>query len=83
MDQYMINRFHHIEELSDEEILKLKEEIQKEIDDYKEKVYDKSTSSEELSEISNSDLPYAEDQMDYINMVIDKRGLSAKAPAMH
>ncbi len=69
------NRFVDLKELSDEELLKLKEELEQEIADYEDDLYDDSVSSEYKSEIRNSDLPFAEDKLDYVNMLVSSRGL--------
>ena len=74
-DEYMANRFQYLEELNDETLLKELEDIKEEIASYEDKLYEGTASSEELSEIRNSDLPYAEDKLDYPNMIASSRGL--------
>ena len=75
MDNYTENRFGYFKQMSDEDILKVRDELEKEISDYEDELLDDSIGSEEESEIRNSDLPYAREQLDYVNGVVDSRGL--------
>ena len=82
MNEYTENRFKDYRQLSDEELLKTKKELEGEIADYENDLDDNSISSSEKSEIRNSDLPYAKDKLAYIEMLIESRGLDKKGPAM-
>ena len=82
MNEYTENRFKDFRQLSDEELLKTKKELESEIADYENDLDDNSISSSEKSEIRNSDLPYAKDKLAYIEMLIESRGLDKKGTAM-
>ena len=75
MDNYTENRFGYFKQMSDEDILKVRDELEKEVAGYEDDLLDDSIGSEEKSEIRNSDLPYAREQLDYVNGVVDSRGL--------
>ena len=75
MDNYTENRFGYFKQMSDEDILKVRDELEREISEYEDELLDDSLRSDEKSEIRNSDLPYAREQLDYVNGVIDSRGL--------
>ncbi len=74
-EQYTQNRFGYLEQLDDEALMTELEETKEEIARCEDALYDGTASGEELSEIRNSDLPYAEDKLDYLNMIAGKRGL--------
>ena len=75
---YEENRFGYFRAMSPEELLKVRDELEKEISEYEDKLLENNISSEERSEILNSDLPYAREQLDYVNDIVDMRGLVKK-----
>ena len=83
MNAYTENRFNDYRQLSDEELIKTKKDLEDEIEDYENDLEDNSISSSEKSEIRNSDLPYAKDRLEYINMLIQSKVLEENKPAMH
>ena len=75
---YEENRFGYFRAMSPEDLLKVRDELEKEISEYEDKLLENNISSEERSEILNSDLPYAREQLDYVNDIVDLRGLVKK-----
>lgn len=75
---YEENRFGYFRAMSPEDLLKVRDELEKEISEYEDKLLENNISSEERSEILNSDLPYAREQLDYVNDIVDMRGLVKK-----
>lgn len=76
MDKYMENRFGYLNELDDEGILRKKEEIIDEIEYLNTVLNDPHASSEEKSEILNSDLKYERDRLEYIGYLIKERNIT-------
>ncbi len=75
---YKENRFGYFKQMNDEDILKVKAELEKEIADYEVDLDDTTISNAQKSEIRNSDLPYAREQLEYVNIIVDERGLIPK-----
>ncbi|MBQ9024095.1 MAG: hypothetical protein IJ105_02605 [Bacilli bacterium] len=75
MDKYMKNRFGYLDELDDESILRKKEEIVDEIEYLNTVLDDPNSSSEEKSEILNSDLRYERDRLEYVAHLIKERNI--------
>ena len=75
---YEENRFGYFRAMSPEDLLKVRDELEKEISEYEDKLLENNISSEERSEILNSDLPYAREQLDYVNDIVDMRDLVKK-----
>lgn len=75
MDEYMNNRFGYIRELDDTSLLKKKNEVMAEIEYLLALLDNPKTSSEQKSEISNSDLKYERDRLEYIESQIKERNL--------
>lgn len=76
MDKYMENRFGYLKELDDESLLRKKEEIVDEIEYLNAVLDDPNASSEQKSEILNSDLKYERDRLEYVGYLIKERNLS-------
>ena len=68
-------RFGYFRNMSSEDLLKVRDELEKEIADYEDQLLEDDMNSEQRSEILNSDLPYAREQLDYVNYIVDMRGL--------
>lgn len=75
MDEYTNNRFGYIRELDDTSLLKKKNEVMAEIEYLLSLLDNPRTSSEQKSEISNSDLKYERDRLEYIESQIKERNL--------
>ena len=75
-------RFGHFRNMSPEDLLKVRDELESEVASYEDQLLENDISSEQRSEILNSDLPYARDQLDYVNYIVDMRGL-VKNKIMH
>ena len=73
-EEYFENRFKYMREYSTEELEALKEELAQNINVYLRKRTDNSVSSEEKSEIINSDLVYDRQRVAYINDLLNERG---------
>ena len=67
------NRFKYLREYSTEDLEALKEELARDIETYLKKLTDDSISSEEKSEILNSDLIYDRQRIAYINNLLKER----------
>ena len=52
-------RFGYFRNMSSEDLLKVRDELEKEIADYEDQLLEDDMNSEQRSEILNSDLPYA------------------------
>ena len=75
MDNYTENRFGYFRQMTDEDILKVREALKQEIAEYEDDLDNPSIGSAQKSEIRNSDLPYSEQQLEYVESVIKERGL--------
>ena len=75
MDEYTNNRFGYIRELDDNSLLNKKKEVMSEIEYLLALLDNPRTSSEQKSEISNSDLKYERDRLEYIESQIKERNL--------
>lgn len=73
MDQYTLNRFEYLNTYSKEELEKLKQETIEDLNHLLEKLEDANTSSEEKSEIRNSDLKYDRELLEYIEYLKEEK----------
>lgn len=73
MDEYTKNRFEYLNTYSKEELEKLKQETIEDMDYLLKKLEDNNTSSEEKSEIKNSDLKYDKELIEYIKYLENEK----------
>ena len=69
MDQYTKNRFKEFDDLSTEELLEKHASLSKEILETREKLEDKSISSEDRTD-TYGDLKFLEEQLSYIEQIL-------------
>ncbi len=69
------NRFKHYETYSDDELLAERERVKEELESDKATADDPSTSSEQISELLSSDIPFEEDALEAINHLLRDRGI--------
>lgn len=75
----MPKRFEYLIELDDEQLLKLRDDTQSDIDYYYDTLDDDEADSLEKSEIRNSDLPLARDLLAAIDELIRIRGIEPRS----
>ena len=68
---YEENRFGYLREHMDE-LESIKQALEQEIDEYYDDLNNDSIGSEQKSEIRNSDLPYTQEKLNYINDLLSK-----------
>ena len=74
MDKYTENRFGYLKEKSLDELIVLREQVVEELNYLLGVVNKKNVSSEQKSEIVNSDLKFAREELNYIEDLITQRG---------
>ena len=79
MNDYEYNRFKYLTEYTDEELVKELDEAQDDLDYMKRQVRRGNIKSSQASEFERSDIPYREDQISFINMLIQQRGIDVDA----
>ena len=79
MNDYEYNRFKYLTEYTDEELVKELDEAQDDLDYMKRQVRRGNIKSSQASEFEGSDIPYREDQIKFIKMLIQQREIDVDA----
>ena len=79
MNEYMYNRFKYLTEYTDEELVKELDEAQDDLDYMNEQLDDPSVRSNQKTEYEETDIPHREDQIAFINMLVQQRGIDVDA----
>ena len=79
MNEYEYNRFKHLTELTNEELVKELDSAQEEMDYMLEELDDPMVVGEQKSEYRNSDIPYRRDEINFINQLISQREIDVDA----